>query len=64
MDAEALLGLPLETALALLAEEGITPRVTVSGARKDPEQQMTMRVVRAEGDRLTVCPFRDGIPQA
>mgnify|MGYP007102007137 CR=1 FL=1 len=64
MDAEDLLGLPLPEALAALAEKGIVPRVTVSGARKEPEQEWTMRVVRVEGDCLTVCPFRDGIPQA
>ena len=60
---EALLGLPLDTALAILAEAGITPKVTVSGSRREPDSETTLRVVRAEEDGLTVCRFRDGTPQ-
>ena len=59
-----LLGLELEQVLAMLAQEGIEPQVTVTRApkRKD-ESHCKMRVVYAsdDGAELTVSGFLDPI---
>ena len=57
-----LLGLPLETALARLAQEGVSPRVEKTLApRRAEDPRAVLRVVYAsdDGRRLTVSGFVD-----
>ena len=57
-----LLGLELEAARALLADEGICPQVRVTCApRRTEETRGTLRVVHAseDGAQLTVARFLD-----
>ena len=66
-----LLGLELEAAQAMLAQEGVRPQVSVTGApRRQGETRGVLRVVAAsdDGARLTVArfldPLSDGTPDA
>lgn len=62
---EALLGLPLERALALLAAAGLpAPQIAETAAPPAPRQSGTLRVVAASPDagRLTVARFEDAMP--
>ena len=61
---DRLLGLPLERALRLLREEGVTPTVTRTEAPGDRRPEGgTWRVVRVKGTELTVARFLDGLPR-
>ena len=67
---ESLLGLPLETALAIARTWGCDPKVLVTCAprRKGEEdtgmREGTLRVIRAWAMELTVSAFQDGEPKA
>ena len=61
-----LLGLELEAARALLADEGICPQVRVTSApRRTEEARGTFRVVHAseDGTQLTVARFLDPLDE-
>ncbi|MBQ2992205.1 MAG: hypothetical protein IJD60_13105 [Clostridia bacterium] len=59
-----ILGLELDQALAVLAQEGVSPDVTITSApRRREETDGVLRVVYADdgGRRLTVSRFLDPI---
>ena len=66
---ESLLGLPLETALAIARTWGADPKVLITCAprRKGEEDAVaregTLRVIRARAMELTVSAFQDGEPR-
>jgi len=59
-----LLGLPLDTALDLLKQKGISDvRVEIYTAPRDENTRGTLRIVRVRdgGRYLTVCRFSDSV---
>ena len=59
-----LLGKTLEEALADMRAEGIEPDVVQSVAPRAQRSGGTLRVVRVQPGKLTVCAFMDDIPTA
>jgi hypothetical protein len=59
---EALLGMPLDAALALCREAGMEPAVRRTDDPRGARETGTPRVVRVRGSELTVSLFRDGAP--
>ena len=58
-------GLPLDTALAILAEAGIKPETILSMPPRAPKdmQERTARVVRYQNNQLLYSCFKDGSPE-
>lgn len=54
-----LLGLPLHEAEDILKREGVTPRVIVTRAPRDEREGGNLRVIRHQGDTLTVAAFHE-----
>lgn len=59
---EELLGLRLEDALAALRAKGVEPTVLRTAAPRGERPGGTLRVVRVQGDTLTVASFQDATP--
>ena len=61
-----LLGLPLEHALALMAQKGLPePQIVLTSPVKGIREEGTLRVVAVNADQsvLTVARFLDGMPE-
>lgn len=63
MKLQELLGMRLEDALKVCDAQGITPQIVQTLPPKGREQG-TVRVIRAQGNVLTVSRFEDELPNA
>ena len=63
MEAQQLLGLPLDTALERLGEDAARWRVTLTADPKRSREDGTLRVIRVRDGELVAARFYDGVPQ-
>lgn len=64
---DKLLGLPLDSALAIARSWGVTPTIVTTTAPRrrddaDAAPHSTLRVIRVKAGELTVSAFMDGDP--
>ena len=64
MDMTQLLGRPLSQVELWLAEEGLSPRIVLTGDPRHPREEGTLRVLRASESELVVARFLDDMPKA
>lgn len=62
MQANDMLGMPLEQALEALRQQGLEMRVTITQAPRTTRSDGTLRVIRIRGNELVAAMFFDGDP--